>query len=159
MNRWGPVAVAVLGIALALYTLFGAELGTNALAFLLLTGAAALASFYLVQIPSQRRRQRALLKLAQLRTSGVELRNRGSAPMSKQARPTWSRQVDDWERQVLETAQLLSATEAESLRTLDTFPLQRIRGVTDPRVVHKVSMLSATLKRLDALIQRHLAAD
>lgn len=159
MNRWGPLAIAVLVIGFALYILFGAEITSSAIAFLALAAAAAVGSFYLVRIPAQRRRQRALLNLAQLRASGVEIRNRGSHQMDESARMEWYSEVARWEEEVFRQAELVSPVEAESIRTLDTFPIRRVDSVTDGDAIHRISMLSTRLDRLNDLILRQMEND
>ena len=48
---------------------------------------------------------------------------------------------------------------AESLRTLDTFPIRQIPNITDGHAIHRISMLSAMLERLNGLILRHIRDD
>lgn len=147
----------LLFLSIGLVGLLQAEIGTSSIVFLAVALAVGLAAYYLTTIPAQRARQRALLELAQLRTEGVEIRNRGSRGLSDEDRLRWYEEVDAWERQVLRTAERLSPIEAESLRTLDTFEVRPYAELDDPRAIHRVSMLSATLQRLDLLIQRQLS--
>ena len=109
-----------------------------------------------VKVIQRRRQDETLLKLAELRTSGVELRNRGSRLMTAEEREAWYNQVEAWDHSVYIEVEKLSRVAVEELRTLDTFPLRPFPEIADDaRAVHRVSMLSETLRRLYDLIQRY----
>lgn len=99
--------------------------------------------------------ERLLLPLAEMRTSGVELRNRGSLAMDKPEREAWFNEVDAWERLLYKQVERLSRSASEELRTLNTFPILSLPKIQDQNVVRKVSELTETLKRLKELIRRY----
>ena len=99
----------------------------------------------------EERKQVALRNLAELRGEGVVARNHfGSLRLvTEQAR----QQIHDICERIYEQAMMVSASEAELLKTLDTFdPMDHPRNVHDkPEVLH----FSELLKRVADLIKRH----
>ena len=96
-----------------------------------------------------------LLELAELRTTGVELRNTGAQTMTAEERDKWWQKVKNWKQEVYSKLKELSEFESEKLRTLDTFPMQPLPAVEDNEARRKVSELHATLKRLYEVLQKY----
>ena len=96
-----------------------------------------------------------LLALAELRTTGVDLRNVGSRSMSKEQRDEWWQKVEDWKLEVYSKLKQLSEFESEKLRTLDTFTLLHLPEVEDAEARRRVSELHATLERLYEILQHY----
>jgi hypothetical protein len=94
-----------------------------------------------------------LLALAELRTTGVDLRNEGTRGMTKEQRDDWWQRVEDWKLEVYSKTKELSEFESEKLRTLDTFTLLQLPEVEDAEARRKVSELHATLERLYETLQ------
>lgn len=101
MDLSNPQAVAVLGILIA----FGA---------LVLSLFTALARFVARQVFLLRRRA-SLLKVATMRTEGVQLRNEGMGITTDARLQVWIHEVDDWERRAIAGVSRLRAARRRGL--------------------------------------------
>jgi hypothetical protein len=96
------------------------------------------------------------LRLAQLRTEGVVIRNRVSE-VTPDMDAAWIAQTESWNTRLIQVIKRHDRPDAEWFRTLDIVPLPRIiLAPTDrPDLFHHYAMHDRRLERLDQLIQKY----
>lgn len=111
------------------------------------------------RVPKYNQQERILHELAIMRTSGVTLRNQRpeevfSAEKIEGWFMVWNAEIEMWHTKLYKEAYKFSPVEAERLRTLDTMPISKPRGVVDPEQLRTILYLSETLKRLDKMLEK-----
>ena len=97
-----------------------------------------------------------IFKLAQLRTSGVRLRNDGSRLTDPNSLSKWINDYTNWDKAVLKTLGRLSKGKSEWLRTLDKMPTNLGRRVIDSEHLRYLSIFDEKLIRLDMILRQYL---
>lgn len=98
-----------------------------------------------------------IFKLAQLRTSGVRLRNDGSLLTDPNALSKWIKDYTNWDKAVLKTLGKLSKGKSEWLRTLDKMPMNLSRRVINSEHLRYLSIFDEKLTRLDMILRQYLS--
>ncbi|MCH8093051.1 MAG: hypothetical protein IH953_00515 [Chloroflexi bacterium] len=132
-----------------------------ALLTLIVGGLGAYFANRIYRIPKYEAQQRILLKLAELRTEGVGIRNDGMKdPLEGQLFDDWATRIIYWEQRLYEKAEEFSPVEKERLKTLDLVPILNpnevlgLQGKTiSPAQLKILSETNETLKRLDRMLE------
>jgi hypothetical protein len=117
---------------------------------LLFAGLCAAYIFYHLLTWLHDRHGRTRLKLANLRTEGVALRNKGQS--SNVNVSEWSAESLAWMEKTFRVIQTIDRADAEWFRTLDTVPLPRVMFATTARAFAEHDFW---LVKLEELIKRH----
>ena len=97
-----------------------------------------------------------LIKLAEYRTKGVELRNSGERLTDSRSLHKWINDYTEWDKNVMSTLAKLSKAKSEWYRTLDRMPVHLDRKVIDQEHLRYLSIFDEKLKRLDLVLRQHL---
>jgi len=118
--------------------------------------------FNSVDFSSEPTRENAILRLTQLRTEGVVIRNNAANVERAAHLNDWSRRVANWMHQVIETLKAVSEADSEWFATLDTVPPARVQVPIRLTDKADVTMLVATynqhdfrLVRLETLLKKY----
>jgi hypothetical protein len=96
------------------------------------------------------------LRLTQLRTEGVGLRNK-AFDLTSDKEADWIGQTESWNEQVQRVIKRNDRADAEWFRTLDVVPAPRVvlPRKASSTLLHHYSMHDCRLERLDQLIQKY----
>jgi hypothetical protein len=97
-----------------------------------------------------------ILRLAELRTNGVQLRNNGTRLTDPNNLAEWITRYTEWDKEVLKTLSKLSKGKSEWLRTLDKMPMNPARKVIDAEHLRYLSIFDEKLARLDMILRQYL---
>ena len=89
-----------------------------------------------------------LIKLSELRTRGVAIRNEGTSLLSPESVDKWVQKYYGWENEILENLVALSPTKAELWRTLDLYQEVQLSNAVNAKHVKFMGIFIAKLKRL-----------
>ena len=99
-------------------------------------------------------RDAALLRLTQLRSEGVVIRNDATKVNNATHLETWSRMVSDWMYEVIETIKPVSRADSEWFLTLDTVPPARVQVPIRLAGQADISKLQSTYNQHDFRLVR-----
>lgn len=97
-----------------------------------------------------------LEKLAQLRTSGVALRNSGEQLKDINALTMWIEGYRVWDKNVLDMLGRLSKAKSEWLRTLNRMPQYRFQNILNDEHALYLNIFEEKLKRLESILESYL---
>ena len=96
-----------------------------------------------------------LLDLALMRSQGVAIRNQGNAHLDDEDYDDWKACYLEWHQKLISKASELTPMEGEWLTTLDKFPTWNFPNVERKEQVQLLREATATLERIDRLLQQY----
>jgi len=95
-------------------------------------------------------------QLANLRSSGVALRNKGMNLDTTDKIDPWKNEIEEWNKATLYRIEKLSPPEAEMFRTLDWIKFPPFENALNAEHNKYLRILSQRLIKLESLISRYL---